>query len=73
MITPDRPGIGRSDFYPWTFDDYPAELARFADGRSRNWISNRTPLLVATPAAQQSAGLLVPEAMLNAGDGGGTP
>ncbi len=31
VITPDRPGVGRSDFYPWTFDDYPAELAAFAD------------------------------------------
>ncbi len=31
IVTPDRPGVGRSDFYSWTFKDYPAEIAAFAD------------------------------------------
>lgn len=31
VIVPDRPGVGRSDFYPWTFADYPEDIAAFAD------------------------------------------
>lgn len=31
VICPDRPGVGRSDFTPWTFADAPADLARLAD------------------------------------------
>lgn len=31
VITPDRPGVGRSDFRLWTFADHPADMAALAD------------------------------------------